>query len=336
MSALRKLLGDLADNRRLWPIAFALVAALVAVPVLLGHSSPTEPVAAAPTDGAPKATPTSRAAVKLDETVDATRSSDVKSPSPFKGPKVAKPKSADTSTSNKSSGSGGSSPSDSSGSGSSGGSSPSTGDTGSGGTTPAAPTDTTPKTDVDVSHVSLHLGPVGTLVTYKDVARLSALPSAGKPLFVFTGVLKDGKTAVLLPSSTVQIGEESDVACKPSNKSCQKLELEQDDTVFFKLAGDDTGTEYQLDVISVRQKSRGSAKATAAALQRHSNAGAATLRDAHVYGSSEYKGAADYRWLPDQGVLDRVPEHGTGAAAASAGDAAAALPGLPVWHWRDS
>ena len=32
---------------------------------------------------------------------------------------------------------------------------------------------------------------------------------------------------------------------------------------------------------------------------------------------------------------ERVPEHGTGAAAASAGDAAAALPGLPVWHWRD-
>jgi len=106
--------------------------------------------------------------------------------------------------------------------------------------------------------------------------------------------------------------------------------------VFFTLAGDATGTEYQLDVISVRQKSGGSAKATAAALQRHSNAGAATLRDAHVYGSSEYKGAADYRWLPDQGVLDRVPEHGTGAAAASAGDAAAALPGLPVWHWRDN
>jgi hypothetical protein len=59
------------------------------------------------------------------------------------------------------------------------------------------------------------------------------------------------------------------------------------------------------------------------------------LRDAHVYGSSEYRGAADYRWMPDEGELERVPEHGTGAAAASAGDAAAALPGLPVWHWRD-
>jgi len=82
-------------------------------------------------------------------------------------------------------------------------------------------------------------------------------------------------------------------------------------------------------------KSGGSTKATAAALQRHSNAGAAALRDAHVYGSSEYRAAADYRFDPDSGLLTRAPEHGTGAAAASASDAAAALPGVPVWHWND-
>ncbi|HMI69610.1 MAG TPA: hypothetical protein VK510_06405, partial [Solirubrobacteraceae bacterium] len=272
----------------------------------------------------------SKAAVSLDEATDESDGvGDVRNP--FKQKHVPKAEKADMST-------GSEAATPSSGSTSSGGSTPSGGGSDStGGTTPTTPTDdtTTKKTDVDVSHVSLHLGPVGALVTYKDVARLSPLPSAGNPLFVFTGVLKDGKTAVLLPSSTVQIGEESDVECKPSNKSCQKLELEQDDTVFFKIAGDATGTQYQLDVISVRQKSGGSAKATAAALQRHSKAGAATLRDAHVYGSSEYRGAADYRWLPDEGVLERVPEHGTGAAAASAGDAAAALPGLPVWHWRD-
>jgi len=329
MNAVRNVLRDLVE-RRLWPVALLLVVGAVAVPVYLGRSSDDgatgTPPAATTAQVSPKA---SKAAVKLDETADESDGvGGVRNP--FKQKHLPKVKKADTTT-----GSGAASPSNDTTT--SGGSTPTGGGSDStGGTTPAAPTDETKKTDVDVSHVSLHLGPVGALVTYKDVARLSALPSAGKPLFVFTGVLKDGKTAVLLPSSTVQIGEESDVACKPSNKSCQKLELEQDDTVFFKLAGDDTATEYQLDVISVRQKSGGSAKATAAALQRHSNAGAATLRDAHVYGSSEYKGAADYRWLPDQGVLDRVPEHGTGAAAASAGDAAAALPGLPVWHWRDS
>jgi hypothetical protein len=333
MNAVRGVLRDLVE-RRLWPVALLLVVAAVAVPVYLGRSSDDGATDTAPPAATAQAGPkASKAAVSLDESTDESDGvGDVRNP--FKQKHVPKAEKADTST-------GSEAATPSSGSTSSGGSAPSGGGSDStGGTTPTTPTTptddtTTKKTDVDVSHVSLHLGPVGELVTYKDVARLSPLPSAGNPLFVFTGVLKDGKTAVLLPSSTVQIGEESDVACKPSNKSCQKLELEQDDTVFFTIAGDATGTQYQLDVISVRQKSGGSAKATAAALQRHSKAGAATLRDAHVYGSSEYRGAADYRWLPDEGVLERVPEHGTGAAAASAGDAAAALPGLPVWHWRD-
>jgi hypothetical protein len=330
MNAVRGVLRDLVE-RRLWPVALVLVVAAVAVPVYLGRSSDDGATDTAPPAATAQAGPkASKAAVSLDESTDESDGvGDVRNP--FKQKHVPKAEKADTST-------GSEAATPSSGSTSSGGSTPSGGGSDStGGTTPTTPTDdtTTKKTDVDVSHVSLHLGPVGALVTYKDVARLSPLPSAGNPLFVFTGVLKDGKTAVLLPSSTVQIGEESDVECKPSNKSCQKLELEQDDTVFFTIAGDATGTQYQLDVISVRQKSGGSAKATSAALQRHSKAGAATLRDAHVYGSSEYRGAADYRWLPDEGVLERVPEHGTGATAASAGDAAAALPGLPVWHWRD-
>jgi hypothetical protein len=337
MNTVRGLVRDLVE-RRLWPVALLLVVAAVAVPLYLGRASSDDGAVDAPLPGATAqaGAKASKAAVSLDESADESDGVG-RVHNPFKQKYVPKAKKAQTGT-DKASQPSGASPS--TGSGSAGGSTPGdtgTGNTGSGtsGGTDDTSKDDTTKTDVDVSHVSLHLGPVGELVTYKDVARLSPLPSAGNPLFVFTGVLKDGKTAVLLPSSTVQIGEESDVKCKPSNKSCQKLELEQDETVFFKIAGDATGTQYQLDVISVRQRSGGSAKATAAALQRHSKAGAATLRDAHVYGSSEYRGAADYRWLPDEGVLERVPEHGTGAAAASAGDAAAALPGLPVWHWRD-
>jgi hypothetical protein len=336
MNSVRSLLRDLVE-RRLWPVALLLVVAAVAVPVYLGRSSTED-------DGAqalPRATAAqtsakaSKAAVSLDESADETDGVG-RVHNPFKQKHLPKAEKADTNTAKTAEPSGGASPSSDSGSGSSGGSSPSTGDTDTSGNTGGSDetgNDDT-KTDVDVSHVSLHLGPLGALKTYKDVARLSPLPSAGNPLFVFTGVLKDGKTAVLLPSSTVQIGDESDVSCKPSNKSCQKLELEQDDTVFFKLAGDDQ-TQYQLDIVSVHLKKGESAKATAAALTRHSKAGAAALRDAHVYGSSEFQGAADYRFMPDTGLLERVPEHGTGAIAASAGDAAAALPGLPVWHWRD-
>ncbi len=340
MKPVRNLLLDLVE-RRLWPVALLLVVAAVAVPVYLGRSSSDDAGLQTPLQGATAQTgaKASKAAVSLDESADETDGVG-RVHNPFKQKHVAKAKKADATTgsgaatpSNDTTSSGGSTPSGGGGSNSTGGTTP-TGTVPTG-TTPTGTTDDTKKIDVDVTHVSLHLGPIGQLKTFKDVARLSPLPSAGNPLFVFTGVLKDGKTAVLLPSSTVQIGEESDVSCKPSNKSCQKLEVQQDDTVFFKLAGDDQGVQYQLDVISVHLKRGESTKATAAALNRHSNAGAAMLRDAHVYGSSEFKGAADYRWLPDKGLLDRVPDHGTGATAASAGDAAAALPGLPVWHWGD-
>jgi hypothetical protein len=342
MTALKKLLGDFAD-KRLWPVAVVLVAALVAVPMLLGHSSSGEPVAAAPAaGGAATSTPTSRAAVELESSADEAKSRGAVH-NPFKGPKVAKPKVAETPKTTSSGSGSGATPSGSgdTGSGDTGSGDTGSGDTDSGGSGGSDTTGDTTTKNVDVSRVSLHLGPLGALITYKDVARLSPLPSAANPQFVFTGVLKDGKTAVLLPSSTIQIDEESDVECKPSNKSCQRLEVQADDTVFFKILGDAQGVQYQLDVISVRLKSGGSARASAAALKRHSNAGAAALRDAHVNGTSDFKGAADYRWMPDTGLLARVPEHGkahasaNGATAASADDAAAALPGLPVWHWTD-
>jgi hypothetical protein len=259
---------------------------------------------------------------------------------PFKGPNVPKAPAVAKHTATTSGGGGPApaapspstaAPQTGSGSGGNGGS--------SGGSNDTAPTDTA-KADPDVSHVSLKLGPIGQLTTYKDVARLSALPSAAKPLFIFIGVLKDGKTAVLLPSSVIQISPESDVSCKPSDKSCQTLELTSEDTVFFTIAGDPQAVHYQLNILSVKAKSAGSTKATTAALGRHSKAGAAILRDAHIYAGVDFKSASAYRWLPDRGVLVRTLRHSKahasadGATAASSADVAAALPGLPVWHWH--
>jgi hypothetical protein len=336
MNVVKSLFRDLVE-RRLWPVALLLVAAAIAVPVYLGRSSNDGATETPAPQTAQVGAKASKAAVSLEETTDESDGVG-KARNPFKQQHVPKAEDADAGSGSTNNGSA-SNGSSSSGGSSSGGGAPSTGGSDAGGSTPSTPSTPAapaPKSDVDVSHVSLHLGPIGDLKTYKDLTRLSPLPSASNPLFVFTGVLKDGKTAVLLPNSTVMLSPESDVSCKPSNKSCQKLELKQDDTVFFTLAGDTSGVQYQLDVASVRMKSGGTTKATAAALQRHSNAGAAALRDAHVYGSAEYRGAGDYRFDPETGLLTRVPEHGTGAAAASAGDAAAALPGVPVWHWRDA
>jgi hypothetical protein len=365
MKHVQNLMRDLVQ-RRLWPVAVLLVVAAVALPLYLGRSSSSdgEGRVSLPAATAQVGAKASKAAVTLDDSsVDGADGGAVRNPfkqqhvakaadaGPGNGPSSAAGGATSPAGGSGSGSSGGTSPAGGSGSGSSGGTAPSgsggsggsdtPGPTGSpGGTTPSGDAGAKDKPDPTISHVTLRLGPVGQLTTYKDVARLSALPSIATPLFAFTGVLDDGKTVVLLPASVIQVSPESDVQCKPSNASCQTLELTKEDTVFFTIAGDATAVRYQLDILSVQPRSGGSSKGTAAALARHSKAGAAMLRDAHVKGRSAFEGASAYRWLPDRGVLLRTPRHSeahasaNGAAAASAADVAATLPGLPVWHWH--
>ncbi len=205
-----------------------------------------------------------------------------------------------------------------------------------------------PETDsLDRYHISVKVGRAdGTLRKLNDVARLSPLPSVDDPFMVYTGVLKDGKTAVFLLSSDAKAT--GDGKCKPSKDDCESVEVKKGDTEFFDLTIDGQPVQYELDVLDVKKvsasdsSSGSSSSATAsaaAASERHSNAGAKLLRNAHVKATNRFKGASSYRWLPDQGVLVRTPKHGgaqasvTGATAASPADAAASLPGQPVWHW---
>jgi hypothetical protein len=220
------------------------------------------------------------------------------------------------------------------------GSTPPLGPSGSGGSGGSDKPAPKPAGDpLDVYHLSLRFGRAESahLTTYHDVARLSPLPTADNPFFVYTGVLKDGKTAVFLLSSDATAT--GDGHCSPSPKSCQTIEVKQGDTEFFDLTVNDEPVQYQLDVVRVFKKGASSAVAAAASHERHSNAGADMLQQAHAIGSSSFKGAASYRWLPDSGVLIRAPHRGkvrasvNGAVAASPADAAGALPGLPVWHW---
>ena len=210
---------------------------------------------------------------------------------------------------------------------------------GSGGS--GTPTPPKPAGDpLDTYHLSLRFGhaDAATLKSYPDVARLSPLPTADNPFFVYIGVLKDGKTAVFLLSSDATAT--GDGHCRPSAKSCQTIEVKEGDTEFFDLTVAGQPIQYQLDVVRVFKKGASTAVAAAAGAQRHSTAGADLLRRAHQIGSSSFKGAADYRWLPESGVLVRTPQHAkvrasvNGATAASPADATGALPGLPVWHWQ--
>src|SRR3954447_19560374 len=86
MSFLRSLLKDLVD-KRLWPVALLLVAALAAVPMLIGHlAGGTPTTAAAP---APAATPrdagtSAQASVPLDPEPSDARHDDGRLRDPFK------------------------------------------------------------------------------------------------------------------------------------------------------------------------------------------------------------------------------------------------------------
>jgi hypothetical protein len=334
VSAIRGVLRDLVE-RKLWPIAVLLLAAAVAVPMYLGRSA-ADDAALPATSLQADAGKVSKAAVRVDDgAAGDTRPGGVRNP--FKQLHVPKKPAAPAApttkapTSEQPAGSG-----SSSGSGGSDGSEPPLAPGGDGSSKPKTPAGD----PLDVYHLSLRFGraEASQLKTYHDVARLSPLPTADNPFFVYTGVLKDGKTAVFLLSSDATAT--GDGHCRPSSKSCQTIEVKEGDTEFFDLTVSGEAVQYQLDLVKVFKKGASTAAAAAAAYERHSNAGADMLRTAHRVGSSAFKGAATYRWLPDRGVLVRTPKQSkarasyNGAAAASPADVTGALPGLPVWAWH--
>jgi hypothetical protein len=338
MKAIRGLLRDLVE-RRLWPVAVLLLAAALAVPVYLGRSSSADETPLPPPTEHADLGKTSKAAVTLD-TDDEAGGGRGSVRNPFK--QLHMPKPQDTGTTTSAPG-GNTPPAGSTGGAGGDGSLPPLGPSGgTGGAKKPAPK---PETDsLDLYHISVKVGRAdGTMRTLKDVARLSPLPSVDDPFMVYTGVLKDGETAVFLLSSDAKAT--GDGKCKPSKDDCESVEVKKGDTEFFDLTVDGKPVQYELDVLDVkRQSASGSSSSAtasvASASERHSNAGAKLLRNAHLKATNRFKGASSYRWLPDQGVLVRAPKHGsaqasvTGATAASPADAAALLPGQPVWHWK--
>ena len=286
---LRNLLADLVE-KRLWPVAAVLVIALVAIPLTLGRTG-AEPVPPMPVAlGGPADTD---ADIKAYDGVDGGKTTDGSVRDPFKSPASAKPK-VSGSTSPVGDGKGGDVASgggsvSSGGSGSTGGagwdvpsgSVPGLGDVGvvpvggSGGTTT-----TKVKTDAKATYsVDLRFGQDGKLSARTDVPRLSPLPSAGDPFFVFLGVLADGKTATFLVSSDAEAT--GDGKCLPTTESCQRIEMQAGDTEFFDVVTPEGETkQYQLDLVRVQREQKATAAVAAAARAREDAAGRQVLRTA--------------------------------------------------------
>jgi hypothetical protein len=280
MNFLKNVLHDLVE-KRLWPVAIALVAALVAVPIVLGGGPSdtdvpaTDMAAVTATNGLENHRDVARgkvisleeqAAGKVERSKGKIRDPFVQhhQPKPVKE-KVAKAAAPQTAPAT-------------------GGSSTPSGPTDddfypTGPTEPAAPAPKKPEaTSVDAYRVKLSFGEVGAMKGYDNVARLTPLPSSDNPFFVYLGLADDQKSAIfLINADAVPNG---DGTCKPSREDCQQIVMRAGDTEFFDLPSGTAGVvQYQLDLKSIK-KYKASSKASAAkAHARESKAGRETLRE---------------------------------------------------------
>jgi hypothetical protein len=324
-SFLRSVLDDLVE-KRLWPVAAGLVAALVAVPLLLGGSStsPSTPLTPA-ANGAASAPADSQALVSLSQSDTTAPAAPKDRPGRVRNPftQLHQPKAVSTTPA---------SPAPST------GPRPSTG----GGSTPVpSPTPVTtpvpapkkPASDnkpdpLDIYRVSLTFGTPGQLKQLDNIARLSPLPSLDSPFFVFLGVKSDGATAVFMVDSDAT--PTGDGKCLPDTTLCEVIELKAGETEFFDMANPDgTVTQYTMHVRKITRTKALTQAAAARAHKRKSLAGAA------VVSTSRGSARKSLRYSFHLGVLLPVKHRRVAHRASVAGGAvltqvAQAVAALPV------
>jgi hypothetical protein len=264
---------DLID-KRLWPYALALVVLIVAVPTVLARTggSPADevPEGAVIAGAASVQGPRDAVVVEADPaetpTAGRMRNPFYEPPDPDKSSE-ASPDGAGAETTGSGGGSGigktvesaampGGAPGEPGGDdtgastgsgGSSGGSKDSTG-----GTTTKSSTGS----GENGYDVSLRFGTEDGMKSFKAVPRLTPLPSADTPSFVYLGVLSGGKTAVFMIA--VDVTAVGDGTCRPSRTVCETLEMKAGETMFLDVPGEDGQvTQYQLDVTSITKVGKG-------------------------------------------------------------------------------
>jgi hypothetical protein len=315
MSVLRNIASDLVE-KKLWPVAVALVLALVALPVALrggNEEAPAAPVVAA--DAVQKAPP-----VSLDETVSdkaKVRAGGVRDPfRQLNKPKLKPAKKAATTAATVTPRAGG----------------------GAAVTPAATPTATVPSTTPLPSvpsvqyftwRVSLHFGKSGKLKRYGDVKRLTALPSSTFPFFTFMGVLEDESTAVFAVAADVSAT--GDGVCRPRKSTCQLLELEPGDSarlIYHPSDGRDP-IAYRLQMGSIKRvqtTSKAKAARAHAAVNRKGSAAMKAMRAAKLLPMLNR-----YVFATSTGLLRRAT--GKRAAKAAAADAPKRVSEETRWGW---
>ncbi|HMS61024.1 MAG TPA: hypothetical protein PKD63_02010 [Solirubrobacteraceae bacterium] len=298
MTTLRNIWSDLVE-KRLWPVAVLLAAGLLAVPVVLAKGG--DEAVPTPTSGAVLASATvedETEIVTLDVAPGVRRHAG-RGQDPFVQPKGSTPEKAqalESGTADEGGGGGGG---------------------GGGGDAAPAPADDAPAKDETKSSkpkstaptytVTLRFGQADSMKTLRNVARLTPLPSAQSPFFVYLGAKKDGKTLVFLVSSDAKAT--GDGTCRPSAKDCETIELQSGDTEFFDLTTTDGVQQYQMDIVKITKSgstsSSSSGKAAKSARARASKSDRRLLRKVLAGRADHLMGA--YRWDSRRGVLVHVP-----------------------------
>jgi hypothetical protein len=286
MSAVKDLWRQLVQ-RRLWPVALLLLAAMAAVPLTLRHEPDPAPVTPTPAvvgDDVLATQPIVAVAVEADRArrrhVLGARKD------PFAVPDlvvaVATTETAVTSTPTAPVTSTTTSP---------GGSSP---------TSPSPTTTVAPSDPVQGSYAmhepTIRFGAVSGTPVQGTVRRLFPLPTADAPVLLNLGVLKNHKTAVfVLGRGVTAVG---DGTCEPSPESCYTIRLKAGETEIVAVT-DEAGAviaRFRIKLIKIRERTT----TTSALANARSEAGLRLLRARVVTG-----GATGYRWNPELHALER-------------------------------
>jgi hypothetical protein len=299
-------------QRKLWPLAVLLIAALVAVPMVMAKDP--EPAAAPVADTKASqsqlatepivalAGPGDRAERRR---VLGSRKNPFKPallPKKAKVPKVVGPAAATDPAS--------------------GGTPVSNGTAPGVGVTPITPGDTTPKKVYERFELTVRFGTSSETgeLPKSDVKRLEALPSAEEPVLVYLGVLSDKKTAVFLVDAGVVA--QGDGKCMPSRTSCETIHLKAGETEFFDVVDEDGksgAAQFQLDLVTIRRTTTTSAKAAKRSYARVSKAGQKIVR-ARVAGD----GPLRFRYSAKTGRLHKLTNKAFRAAVSRSAHAARA------------
>ena len=117
------------------------------------------------------------------------------------------------------------------------------------------------KTTLFTYTVDARFGPGGNVKLYKGVKRLDLLPDSKNPKLDFLGVTTTGKTAVFLVSSDIGV-DTAGGKCQPSPDNCTFLYLRPTDGHDEALLTDTDGTVYHLRLINIHRVTVSSANGT--------------------------------------------------------------------------